>query len=94
MSYIRAEDVLPEELIRTIQQYIDGKAVYIPSAQKKPWGSETDTRSVLRERNRRIYEEYRAGTPVPVLAREYAVSEKSVQRIVRRMKGPEAAHGT
>ena len=27
MSYIRAEEVLPKELIETIQQYVNGKAI-------------------------------------------------------------------
>ena len=43
MSYIRAEEVLPKELIETIQQYVNGKAIYIPSTSKKEWGSHTDT---------------------------------------------------
>ena len=34
MSYISAEDVLPKELIETIQQYVDGKTIYIPSISK------------------------------------------------------------
>lgn len=38
MSYIRAEEVLPKELIETIQQYVNGKAIYIPSTSKKEWG--------------------------------------------------------
>ncbi len=29
MSYIRAEEVLLKELIETIQQYVNGKAIYI-----------------------------------------------------------------
>ncbi len=45
MSYIRAEEVLPKELIETIQQYVNGKAIYIPSTSKKEWGSHTDTLS-------------------------------------------------
>lgn len=39
MSYIRAEEVLPKELIETIQQYVNGKAIYIPSTSKKEWGN-------------------------------------------------------
>ena len=35
MSYIRAEEVLPKELIETIQQYVNGKAIYIPSTLKR-----------------------------------------------------------
>ena len=34
MSYVRAEDVLPEELIEAIQQYISGK-VYIFHVKRK-----------------------------------------------------------
>ena len=37
MSYIRAEDVLPKELIDTIQQYVSGKNIYIPSKEKNGW---------------------------------------------------------
>ena len=94
MSYIRAEDVLPKELIQTIQQYVDGKAIYIPSVQKKPWGSETKTRSILLERNREICAAFRAGMPVKTLAQRYSISEKSVQRILRRMRESDSERGT
>lgn len=91
MSYLRAEEVLPKELIETIQQYVNGKAIYIPSLKKKAWGSGTDTKVFLQKRNLRIYGEYRKGTPVKQLAGEYSLSEKSIQRIIRRMR--EAAEG-
>jgi len=44
VSYIKAEEILPEELIRQIQKYVDGVYIYIP---RKPdtrhkWGQETD----------------------------------------------------
>ena len=94
MSYIKAEDVLPKELIQTIQQYVDGKAIYIPSVQKKPWGSETKTRSILLERNREIYAAFRAGMPVKALAQRYSISNKSIQRILRKMKGSDPERGT
>lgn len=35
MSYVRAEDVLPKELIETIQQYVSGQSIYIPCKEKK-----------------------------------------------------------
>lgn len=94
MSYIKAEDVLPKELIQTIQQYVDGKAIYIPSVQKKPWGSETKTRSILLERNREIYAAFRTGMPVSALTQRYSISEKSVQRIIRRMEESDPERGT
>ncbi len=30
MGYIRAEEILPIEVIELIQQYVDGKNIYIP----------------------------------------------------------------
>ena len=35
MSYIKAENVLPQELIEAIQQYVDGKLIYIPCKEKQ-----------------------------------------------------------
>ena len=94
MSYIKAEDVLPKELIRTIQQYVDGKAIYIPSKQKKAWGSDTNTRSDLSERNRQIYEAFQAGETVEMLAQIHSLTIKSIQRIIRRIKESETELGT
>jgi len=94
MSYIRAEDVLPKELIETIQQYVDGKAIYIPSKQKKAWGSDTNTRSDLSERNRRIFAAFQAGGTVEALAKMHSLTVKSVQRIIRKMRGSEALRGS
>ena len=93
MSYIKAEDVLPKELIRTIQQYIDGKAIYIPSLQKKTWGSETKVKSFLLERNRQIYAEFIAGASVDELAQKHSISDKSIQRIIRGMRESEPERG-
>ena len=94
MSYIRAEDVLPKKLIETIQQYVDGKAIYIPSKQKKAWGSDTNTRSDLLERNRQIYKAFQAGETVETLAKMHSLTTKSVQRIIRKTKGSEAKRGS
>ena len=35
MSYIKAENILPKELIEAIQQYVEGKSIYIPSKEKQ-----------------------------------------------------------
>ncbi len=83
MSYISAEDVLPNELIETIQQYVNGKSIYIPSKEKKIWGSETKTRQFYGKRNHEIYMKYKNGVSVKMLADEYSLSVKSIQRIIR-----------
>ena len=86
MSYISAEDILPKELIETIQQYISGKSIYIPCKEKKVWGSETKTRQFYVERNYAIYKKHKKGVSVKKLAEEYSLSVKSIQRIIRTVK--------
>ena len=83
MSYIRAEDILPKELIETIQQYVSGKSIYIPCKEKKTWGTETKTRQFYVKRNHEICMKYKNGVSVKILAMEYSLSEKSIQRIIR-----------
>ncbi|WP_330555055.1 hypothetical protein [Clostridioides difficile] len=45
MSYQNSIDLLPKELIEQVQEYIDGKVIYIPKKQehKKHWGENTNT---------------------------------------------------
>lgn len=90
MSYFRAEEVLPQELIETIQQYVQGKAIYIPCVGKQAWGSQTNTKRFLQKRNQQIYLEYREGAAICALAEKYALSEKSIQRIIREGKAARA----
>lgn len=86
MSYVKAEDVLPEELIEMIQQYVSGKNVYIPSKEKKDWGSQTKTKDYYKIRNLEISTKYGQGCSVSELANEYSLSVKSIQRIINSVK--------
>ena len=36
MSYIKADEVLPQNIIKIIQQYIDGENIYIPKKRRLP----------------------------------------------------------
>ena len=85
MSYIKAEEILPEELIRQIQEYADGVYIYIPRKQgtRHPWGQETDYKAELNARNDRIRSDYAAGVSVMALSRKYHLSEKSIRRILQ-----------
>ena len=49
MRYIKAEEVLPGELIAQIQQYVDGVSIYIPrkAENRQPWGCATTYRREL-----------------------------------------------
>ena len=83
MSYINAEDILPKELIETLQQYVNGKSIYIPCKEKKVWGSQTKTNQYYKIRNHEIYAKHKNGVSAKILANEYSLSEKSIQRILR-----------
>jgi Mor family transcriptional regulator len=83
MSYIKADEVLPRELLETIQQYVDGKLIYIPCKERREWGSVTSARAFFCERNRRIYEAYQRGASVRELSHRFSLSEKSIQKILR-----------
>ena len=86
MSYIRADEVLPRDLLETVQQYVEGKLIYIPSREKQEWGSATSTRAVMRARNKEIFDARQAGVSVEELWRRFSLSEKSIQRIVREQR--------
>jgi len=83
MSYINAEDVLPKELIETIQQYVSGKNIYIPCKEKKVWGSQTKTKQYYKMRNQEICIKHKDGVSIKTLATTYSLTEKSIQRIIR-----------
>lgn len=91
MSYIRAEEVLPQELLASVQRYVDGQTLYIPrrAEEKRTWGSATETRKKLELRNAEIYAKYCEGMSAEALAEEYFLTGKSVQRIIRRMRPSE-----
>ena len=88
MGYIKAEEILPMEIIELIQQYVDGENIYIPrrSENRREWGHNTHIKQELSVRNEQIYEAYRNGMKMPELAVRFFLSEKSIQRIVREMK--------
>jgi Mor family transcriptional regulator len=88
MSYLRAEFILPKELLELIQEYADGQYIYIPrkSDQHRSWGERTDTKLIIRQRDREIYSKYMKGATTPNLAIEYYLSPKSIQRIILKEK--------
>lgn len=88
MSYKKAADVLPEELIDLIQNYVDGEYLYIPRKEmnRKAWGENTDRKKETQVRNREIYRRYREGVPVSHLSEDYYLSSKSIQKIIARCR--------
>lgn len=88
MSYKRAENFLPQEIIELIQEYVDGENIYIPRKknQRKEWGETTQIKQELIHRNNCIFEDYLTGLSIYELSEKYFLSTKSIQRIIRQMK--------
>ncbi|WP_050697336.1 CD3324 family protein [Anaeromassilibacillus senegalensis] len=88
MSYKKATQILPQELLEKIQEYVDGEFLYIPriTDRKKSWGETTRIRQELLDRNERIFADYVAGERMESLANRYFLSLKSIQRIIGQQK--------
>lgn len=84
MKHIKAQTVLPEEIIKIIQQYVDGEYIYIPKKDDniKAWGEKNGTKTSLQERNANIFYKYNSGATVTELSSEYYLSEQSIRRII------------
>ena len=93
MGYIRAEDILPAELLAAVQEYIDGGMLYIPrrNEHRTAWGARSGSREQYSDRNGSISAEYRSGSSTRQLAEKYFLSEKTIQRIVRTTVPPDCA---
>ncbi len=86
MKYLKAQSVLPKEIIIKIQEFIDGEFIYIPrkDGQQRAWGEKSGTKINLQKRNREIYTDYINGTSVNDLINKYYLSEQSIRRIISR----------
>lgn len=88
MSYINAETILPENIIKLVQQYVDGEYLYIPrkSQNQKQWGEKSGTKAFLKARNEEIFKLYTLGSTIAELEKLYYLSEKSIKRIIYKEK--------
>ena len=65
MSYVNANEVLPDDLVQEIQKYLDGQLLYIPRKQSNAfsWGEKSGIRDKMAERNRQIQVRFHPGIP-------------------------------
>ena len=86
MRYLKAEDVLPAELLAQVQHYADGVYLYIPrrADHRQSWGNSTRYREELRQRNESIRFLNREGLTTEELADRFHLSVKTIQRVLRQ----------
>ena len=88
MGYRNGSVLLPAELLKQIQDYVDGEYIYIPrlTANRKKWGDNTEARSMLAERNAEIYCKYKSSVPVRQLSETYCISPQGIYKILAAYK--------
>ncbi|WP_010291958.1 CD3324 family protein [Clostridium senegalense] len=84
MKYVRIDRILPDDLIKEIQKYIQGEYIYIPSLpeKRKRWGEKSKSRDYLKARNEKILNQYIGGQSISNLAEEFFLSDSSIKKIV------------
>jgi len=84
MSYKNGKDVLPPNLLKQLQEYIQGEIIYIPKKEQKRagWGENNGTRLVIERRNREIFHLYQNGSTVMELIQTFHLSEDSIRKII------------
>ena len=89
LKTVKAQTVLPEELMREIQKYIQGETIYIPKAKKSHagWGSKSGSRKRLDERHTAIRASFRKGRSITEWGHEYYLSMESIKKIVYKKGG-------
>jgi len=88
MKYKKAQEILPQDIIELIQEYVDGGYLYIPTKNdtKKSWGEKSGLKKELSERNKEIFNKYNKGISVKELVNQYYLTESSIRRIIRQQK--------
>lgn len=88
MRYVKAETILPDNLVREIQKYIQGEYLYIPAQpeNRKKWGENSGNREYLQNRNEIIRSRYKSGDAITNLAEEFFLSIDSIKKIIYSSK--------
>lgn len=83
MKYVNA-DILPEELLKEVQKYINGGMVYIPKPEgvRKGWGVNSGSRKYINQRNDEVRQRFSQGATVDQLSEQFFLSCDSIKKIV------------
>jgi hypothetical protein len=84
MSYLNADELLPPELLKEVQAYIQGSLVYIPrqGVKRLGWGARSGARDSFDRRNSAIREAKARGRRIDDLALEYGLSPGGIRKIL------------
>ncbi len=89
MPYRNAEELLPPELLRQVQTYIQGSLVYVPrpGEERLRWGAASGARRSFDARNAAIREAKAGGRSIEELAEDYGLSPGGIRKILYGPRG-------
>ncbi|AQX54446.1 hypothetical protein LZP85_11295 [Priestia flexa] len=82
MKYVNATTVLPTELVKELQKYVQGETIYVPSTTRKEWGACSGTREWTKKRNCDIKKAFQEGRTIYELAEQYFLAVETIKKIV------------
>lgn len=84
MNYKNAKDIFPPELLREIQNYVQGERIYIPQLEnvRTTWGEKSGSREEITFRNKEILKKYKEGLTMEELAEVFCLSSESIRKVV------------
>lgn len=84
MHYLNANKILPNCLVRELQEYVQGDYLYIPVKEgtHREWGELSGSKAALLARNKEIIQQYQSGATVEELAATYFLSTHAIRKIV------------
>lgn len=84
MKYVKADMILPEALLKEVQQYMNGVMMYIPKPEgdRQVWGSKSGGRQKLAQRNGEIRELFSQGVTIDQLTERFYLSCDTIKKIV------------
>ena len=84
MNYKNANEILPDCLIKQLQEYVQGDYLYIPVKEgtHREWGELSGCRKAIRTRNIEIVRQYQVGMSIDELSRNYFLSTHAIRKII------------
>lgn len=84
MNYKNAKDIFPPELLKEIQNYVQGERIYIPQLDnvRTNWGNKSGSRSEITFRNNEIIVKYKEGLSMEEIAELFCLSNESIRKII------------
>ena len=84
MNYKNAKDIFPPELLREMQNYVQGERIYIPQLDnvRVTWGVKSGSHQEITFRNSEIHKKYKEGLKIEELAEIFCLSSESIRKIV------------